>query len=159
MPKRVLIILMCAVALSLSSLAAPKKTAAKSGSGGPDKAYLEKLLEGWSSGSPASVAQYYVQGQHPFFDITPLKYNNWTEYEKGTTELLKNYKSFKLTLNDDAQVHLEGNLAWSSATIKQDAVTNAGKHEMATFRWTAIFQKQKDGKWLIVHEHTSAPLP
>jgi hypothetical protein len=159
MPKRLLTILMCVLALSLCSLAAPKKMAAKSGAG-PDKAYLEKLLEGWSSGNPASMAQYYVQGeQHPFFDIAPLKYNNWTEYEKGATELLKGYKSFKLTLNDDAQVHQEGNLAWSLATIKEDAVTSAGKREMATLRWTAIFQKQQDGKWLIVHEHTSAPLP
>jgi hypothetical protein len=27
---------------------------------------------------------------------------------------------------------------------------------MATLRWTVVFQKQ-DGKWLIVHEHISAP--
>jgi ketosteroid isomerase-like protein len=29
---------------------------------------------------------------------------------------------------------------------------------MATFRWTAIFEKQA-GKWLIVHEQVSEPLP
>jgi hypothetical protein len=160
MQKRVLITLICVLALNLSSLAGPKKMAKPGPSGsGPDKAYLEKLLDGWSSGNPANMAQYYVQGEHPFFDIAPLKYDNWTEYQNGTTELLKGYKSFKLTLNDDAQVHQEGNLAWSSATIKEDAVTSAGKHEMATLRWTAIYQKQADGKWLIMHEHTSAPLP
>jgi ketosteroid isomerase-like protein len=32
------------------------------------------------------------------------------------------------------------------------------KREMATFRWTAVFEKQKDGKWLIVHEHVSEPI-
>ena len=32
-----------------------------------------------------------------------------------------------------------------------------GKREMATFRWTAIFEKH-DGKWLIVHEHVSEPM-
>jgi ketosteroid isomerase-like protein len=34
----------------------------------------------------------------------------------------------------------------------------SGKREMATFRWTAVFEKQ-DGKWVIVHEHVSEPQP
>jgi len=33
----------------------------------------------------------------------------------------------------------------------------SGKREMGTFRWTVVFEKQ-NGKWLIVHEHVSAPL-
>jgi hypothetical protein len=28
---------------------------------------------------------------------------------------------------------------------------------MGNFRWTVIFENQ-DGKWVIVHEHVSAPL-
>jgi ketosteroid isomerase-like protein len=156
MHKRLLTVLMCVLALSLSSLAAakPKKTAA---SGAPDKAYLQKLMEGWSAGNPASMAQYYDQGEYTFFDIAPLKYSNWAEYQKGVVEVLKGYKSFKLTVNDDAQIHTDGNLTWSAATVKEDAITAAGKHELATLRWTVIFEKQ-GGKWLIVHEHTSEPL-
>jgi ketosteroid isomerase-like protein len=156
MPKRLLTVLMCVLVLSFASLAASKKSAAASGA--PDKAYLEKLMAGWSSGDPANMAQYYDQGTYTFFDIAPLRYSNWAEYQKGVTELLKGYKSLKLTLNDDAQIHTEGNLTWADATIKEDAVTVAGKHELATLRWTVIFQKE-GGKWLIVHEHTSAPLP
>jgi len=156
MPKRLLTVFACILVLSITSFAAPKKKAMPSGPG-PDKAYLEKLLAGWSTGDSASMAQYYAQGDLLFFDVSPLKYANWSEYQKGTADLLKNYKSFKLTLGDDAQVHQDGDVAWSAATIKEDAVTTAGKHEMATWRWTAVFQKQ-DGKWLIVHEHTSAPL-
>jgi len=33
----------------------------------------------------------------------------------------------------------------------------SGKQEMGAFRWTVVWQKE-DGKWLIVHEHVSAPL-
>ena len=29
---------------------------------------------------------------------------------------------------------------------------------MGNFRWTVVFENE-DGKWLIVHEHVSAPLP
>ena len=154
MHNRLLTTLVCVFALSLSSLAAPKKTAA---AGAPDKAYLQKILDGWSSLNPDSMGQYYDQGQYNFFDIAPLKYNNWAEYQPGVTALLKGFKSLKLTLNDDAQVHTDGNLTWSTATVKEDAVTSAGKHEMATLRWTLIFEKQ-GGKWLIVHEHMSEPL-
>ncbi len=154
MPKRVLTVLLCLALVSFAALAASGKSAA----GAPDKAYLQKVLDGWSSLHPADMAQYYDQGNYAFFDIAPLKYASWPEYEKGVTELLKGYKSLKLTLNDDAQIHTEGNLTWVAGTVKEDAVTAAGKHELATMRWTVIFQKEA-GKWLIVHEHTSEPLP
>jgi ketosteroid isomerase-like protein len=156
MQKRVLVVLMCIFALSLSSLAASKKKKAPAPTA-PDKAYLQKVLSGWSSLNPADLKEYYDQGEYNFFDITPLKYSNWAEYEKGAGELLKGYKSLKLTLNDDAQIHTDGNLTWVAATVKEDAVTAAGKRELATMRWTVIFEKQA-GKWLIVHEHTSEPL-
>lgn len=31
----------------------------------------------------ASMTQYYVQGDYTFFDIAPMKYRNWTEYQNG----------------------------------------------------------------------------
>jgi ketosteroid isomerase-like protein len=156
MHKRLLLTLACVLALSLSSFAAHKSKKVMA-SGAPDKAYLQKLMDGWSAGTPANMAQYYDKGDYTFFDITPLKYNNWAEYQKGVEEVLKGYKSFKLTVNDDAQIHTDGNLTWSTATVKEDAVTTGGKHELATLRWTVIFEKQA-GKWMIVHEHTSEPL-
>jgi ketosteroid isomerase-like protein len=157
MHKRLFITVACVFALSLSSLAAHKSKKKVVASGAPDKAYLQKLMDGWSAGTPANMAQYYDKGDYTFFDITPLKYNNWAEYQKGVEEVLKGYKSFKLTVNDDAQIHTDGNLTWSTATVKEDAVTAGGKHELATMRWTVIFEKQA-GQWMIVHEHTSEPL-
>ena len=88
MYKRVLTVLVCVLALSLCSFAASKKKKAAPSSV-PDKAYLEKLMAGWSAGNPANMAQYYDQGDYVFFDIAPLKYNNWAEYQKGVTDLLK----------------------------------------------------------------------
>jgi len=155
MRKHAFLVLICALAMSVLSAAANKSVSKPAGPA-PDKAYLVKLLDGWNALNPANMAQYYAQGDYMFFDIAPLKYNNWAEYQKGTTELLKGYKSFRMTLGDDAQIHQQGDIAWSAATVSEDAVTVGGKHEMTTFRWTVIFQKQ-DGKWLIVHEHTSVP--
>jgi ketosteroid isomerase-like protein len=156
MYKRVLVILVCVLALSVSGFAKkPKKKVVPPNA--PDKAYLQKLMDGWGSLNVASMGQYYDQGVYTFFDIAPLKYNNWAEYQTGATELLKGYKKLKLTVNDDAQIHTDGNLTWAVATVKEDGLTTAGKHELATLRWTIIFEKQA-GKWVIVHEHTSEPL-
>jgi ketosteroid isomerase-like protein len=103
------------------------------------------------------VAQYYASGPHAFFDIAPLKYASWDEYEKGVKAVVSGYKSAKFTLNDDTAVHPHGDLAWVTATVADEMTSNAGKVEMGNLRWTAVFENQ-DGKWMIVHEHVSAPL-
>ena len=60
-------------------------------------------------------------------------------------------------MNDDAAIHPHGDLVWATATITNEMTTKAGKVERSNFRWTVVFENQ-DGKWLIVHEHVSAPL-
>src|ERR1700752_4141061 len=85
MLKRFLTVSLCVLALTLSASAQTKKSAmTKSTSGpAPDKAYMQKIWDGWSTLDPVSVAKYYASGPHTFFDIAPLKYNSWDEYEKG----------------------------------------------------------------------------
>jgi ketosteroid isomerase-like protein len=150
-------VLICVLALGISALAAPKKTTTKAGVGPlPDRAYLQKIWDGWSTLDPSRVAEFYAQGDHTFFDIAPLKYGSWQEYQDGVKKELADYKSGTFTLNDDAEIHPAGNYVWGTATVKEDATLNSGKRELATFRWTVILEKQ-DGKWVIVHEHVSEP--
>jgi ketosteroid isomerase-like protein len=161
MRKHFVPVLICLLALSLSSFAQPKKSAAKqTASGGPvpDKAFMQKVLDGWSTLDPADAAKFYNHSAGPFFDITPLKYDTWDDYENGVRKILADYQSIKFTANDDAVVHVNGDCAWGTATVKEDAMLKSGKREMATLRWTVIWEKQ-GGKWLIVHDHVSEPLP
>ena len=160
MQKRLLMVVMCIVALTLTSFAQPKKSGTKKGSGGsiPDKAYMQKIWDGWSTLDPSNTAQYYAKGDHTFFDIAPLKYNNWDEYEAGVRQVLADYKTAKFTVNDDAQLHRAGEYVWGASTIKSDMTRKSGQRDLSTLRWTVVFQKQ-GGQWLIVHEHVSAPLP
>lgn len=158
MRSKPLVALLSALLLCTTVSFAQAKKAAKPAAGpGPDKALLQKIWDGWASLDSSNQAQYYAQGAHTFFDLAPLKYSSWDEYQKGSAALLGGYKSAKFTVNDDADTHTSGDTAWGSSTIKSEMVSKAGKHEMATFRWTYVFQKQ-DGKWLIVHEHVSEPL-
>jgi ketosteroid isomerase-like protein len=157
--KRFLTVSVCLLALTLSAAAQMKKSPMKKAPGpAPDKAYLQKIWDGWSTLDPANVAQYYdTTGAHTFFDIAPLKYNSWDEYAKGVQGLAASYKSAKFTLNDDADIHSHGDLVWVTSTIKEEMTTKGGKVEMGHFRWTAIFEYE-DGRWRIVHDHTSQPI-
>jgi ketosteroid isomerase-like protein len=160
MLKRYLTVSLCLLALTLSSFAQTRKPAIKKATAGPipDKASLQKIWDGWSTLDPANVSKFYATtGAHVFFDIAPLKYGSWDEYAKGVQGLATTYKSAKFTLNDDVAVHPHGDLVWVTATVADQMTTKAGKVEMGNFRWTAIFESE-DGKWLIVHEHVSAPI-
>jgi ketosteroid isomerase-like protein len=156
--KRLLTLSLCLVALTVSSFAQMKKSPTKKAAGpAPDKAYLQKIWDGWSTLNPDNVAKYYATGPHVFFDIAPLKYNSWEEYAKGAQGLVAAYKSAKFTLNDDAEIHPHGDFVWVTATVKEQMTSTAGKVEMGNFRWTAIFENE-DGQWLIIHEHVSEPV-
>ncbi len=160
MLKRFVTVSLCLLVLSLSTLAQTKKSATKkpAASPAPDKALMQKLWDGWSTLDTANVAKFYASGPHTYFDIAPLKYGSWDDYEKGVKVVLAGYKSAKFTVNDDLDLHPHGDLVWGTATIKEEMTTTGGKVEMGTFRWTVIGANE-DGKWLIVHEHVSAPLP
>jgi ketosteroid isomerase-like protein len=157
--KRFSTVLLSLLALTLSGSAQPPNAAAKKSAApaAPDKAYLQKIWDGWSTLDPANVAKFYAAGPHTFFDIAPLKYGSWDEYAKGVQNVVSGYKSAKFTLNDDLAIHPNGDLVWVTATVKSAMTTKAGKVEMSNMRWTGVLENQ-DGKWLIVHEHVSEPL-
>jgi len=157
--KRLSIVLLCLLALTVSSVAQTSKAAAKKSAApaAPDRAYLQKIWDAWSTLDPANAAKFYANGPHTFFDIAPLKYGSWDEYDKGVKGVLSGYKSAKFTVNDDVAIHPHGDLVWATATVKNEMTTQAGKVEMGNFRWTVVFENQ-DGRWLTVHEHVSAPL-
>ena len=159
MLKRFLTVSLCLFVITLSAASQAKKPSAKKASAGPapDKAYLQKIWDGWSTLDPTNTAKFYATGTHTFFDIAPLKYNSWEEYEKGVKGVLAGYKSAKFSVNDDAEIHPHGDLVWATATVHEEMTSKAGKVEMGNFRWTVVFENE-DGKWLIVHEHVSAPL-
>jgi ketosteroid isomerase-like protein len=129
----------------------------KAASGGVDRAHLQKVWDGWAALDPAAQKQFYAQGPHVFFDIAPLKYSSWDDYQSGVTKELEDYKAARFTLDDDAQIHKSGDAYWVTATVAYDMTHKGGKRDMGKFRWTAIFEKI-DGKWLIVHEHVSEPV-
>ncbi len=158
MKRLVLTVSLCVLALVMCGSAQTRKSAKKMAAApAPDKPYLQKIWDGWSTLDPANTAKFYAMGPHVFFDIAPLKYNSWDEYEKGVKGVLAGYKSAKFTVNDDAEIHPHGDLAWATATVAFEMDQKTGKVEMGNMRWTAVFENE-GGKWMIVHEHVSVPM-
>lgn len=142
----------CLLASGTLAFAADKKAA-----DAPDKALMQQVLDAWSTMDPSKPAVFYSKApDNVYFDIAPLKYNGWSEYEKGVPQVLAELSSLKLTVNDDARVHKDGKIAWSTATFHFDGTRKDGTKESTDGRWTAVWQKE-GGKWLIVHEHVSVP--
>ena len=152
MKRTSLALLACFAVVALVSLSAKSKDAGA----GVDKSHLQKIWDGWSTLNPDNVAQFYAKGPHTFFDIAPLKYATWDEYQAGVRNVLADYNSAKCTVNDDADLHPAGNYVWGSSTVNCAMTHKNGKTDNNVFRWTFVLEKQ-GGKWLTVHEHVSLP--
>src|SRR5437879_13867566 len=83
MLKRFFTVSLCLFVITLSAAAQAKKPTAKKASGGPapDKAYLQKIWDGWSTLDTANTAKFYATGPHTFLDLATQKYKRWEIYE------------------------------------------------------------------------------
>ena len=155
-----LVVLLFALALPgiAQTAAVPPSTAAsKPAMAAVDKAYLQGIWDGWASSDLDKQGQFYAQGpSHLFFDVAPLKYNSWDEYKAGVAPSLKDAPKVTYTVNDDMQIHPEGKITWVAGTLTMAGTSPQGQKESLTLRWTAVLEQQ-DGRWVITHEHVSAP--
>ncbi len=121
---------------------------------------MPKIMHAWDDLDPSKAAQYYAKDRDlVFYDDSPLEYTGWDAYAAGVRKEFAGYKSFATTLANDVSVHRVGDsFAWGTATWRADAVKRDGSTETVYGRWTVLFEKRA-GKWLIIHEHVSVPVP
>jgi len=124
------------------------------------KSLSDRYFAAWSSLNADNAAPLYAKDADlVFYDIAPLKYTGWAEYDKGVRGVLGGFESLKLTPNNDLKVTRRGNIVWTTVTFHLSAKPKGGGGQMEMDgRHTAIWEK-RTGKWLIVHEHFSTPLP
>ncbi|HUE56742.1 MAG TPA: nuclear transport factor 2 family protein [Candidatus Udaeobacter sp.] len=120
---------------------------------------VPKVIASWESLDITKVEPYYAgDADFAYFDLVPMKYNNWAEYRAGVQKaLFEPNRSIKLRLNDDLGVHRRGSLAWATVTFGADLVSKQGAASHVDGRWTMVLEKRAQG-WIVVHEHVSAPL-
>jgi ketosteroid isomerase-like protein len=154
---KLLFMLMLALLLSPAQAQSKKRSA---GAGDQEfKTLINGYYEAWSTLNP-SVAEKYYAGDPGlvFYDIAPLKYNGWSEYKEGVKKAFTDAMiSARLVPNDDLKVVRRGNFAWTTVTFHLSGKPKAGGSMELDCRHTAIWEK-RGARWLIVHEHVSAPL-
>ncbi len=119
---------------------------------------VEKIFAAWATLDPTKAAAYYAKDSDlAFFDITPLKYLGWKEYEDGFRQIAADWKTLKITIGPDFKAYSTGNVAWVTYTFNFEIEPKSGETMKGEARGTGIFEK-RDGGWLITHEHISAPM-
>ena len=120
---------------------------------------VPKIVASWETFDLAKIEPYYAaDADLTYFDLAPLKYNNWAEYRATVPKVLfEPNTSLKLKVNDDLRVHSRGGLAWATFTFGADIAPKQGAASHLDGRWTMVLEKRAKG-WVVVHEHVSAPL-
>lgn len=122
------------------------------------RALVPKIVESWGTLNISNVEPYYASdADFAYFDLAPMKYNNWAEYRQGVQKAFFDpNQSIKAAVND-LRVHRRGSLAWATFTVGMDIVSKQGAASHLDARWTMVLEKRAKG-WIVVHEHVSAPL-
>jgi len=156
LPMLLITALLVTVTASAQAGKAPAKTALEA----EFKTMIAQYYAAWSTLDPDKAAKYYAKDADiVFYDIAPLKYNAWSEYRAGVIKAFTEVMSSgKLTPNDDLKVNQRGNIVWTTVTFHLSATPKTGGAMELECRHTAIWEK-RGSKWVIVHEHVSAPLP
>ena len=123
------------------------------------RALVPKIIASWETLDISKIeSNYAADADFAYFDLAPMKYNNWAEYRVGVQKaLFEPNRSIKLRLNDDLGVHRRGSLAWATVTFGADIVSKQGSASHLDGRWTMVLEKRAHG-WIVVHEHVSVPL-
>ena len=123
------------------------------------RALVPKIVASWETMDFSKIERYYAADPDlTYFDLAPLKYNNWAEYRAGAQKgLFDPNSTIKAKINDDLRVHSRGKFAWATFTFGADLTSKQGATTHLDARWTMILEKHAKG-WIVVHEHVSAPL-
>jgi ketosteroid isomerase-like protein len=120
---------------------------------------IDKVLAAWSAKDVKKASEFYAKDPDlAFYDVAPVKYNNWAEYEKGVVPLLEQHEYIKFKMGDDLAIHRNGKQAWVTATLPTDLKLKTGPPATVPIRWTSIWEK-RGGTWVILHEHVSMAAP
>ena len=153
--KKVLIAVLAVWLASCGGPAAPPKTEDATVE---LKHLMEKITAGWVTLDPSKVAQFYAKDAGlAFFDVAPLKYSGWAEYESGSKKTFSTWKSIKVTIGPDFKGYKNGNIAWAAFTASFEITPQKGPAMKGEVRNTDVFEKRGD-EWIIVQEHVSVPM-
>jgi ketosteroid isomerase-like protein len=124
---------------------------------------INQYCAAWTTqaGEPdwSTIEQLYANEDLLHYDaVTPHSFANVADMKKAFAEMKKGLGliSLKLKTREDLQTFRREDLVWT--TVLQDIIakTKDGKELKFVQRQTGIWEK-RNGNWVMVHEHLSAP--
>jgi ketosteroid isomerase-like protein len=109
--------------------------------------------------NPSLVSPLYAKDAGlVFYGLGQAEYLGWSAYRKGIQSgLFDNVMSLQFTPGDDLQVTEKGPVAWTTSSLHVAVIWNTGRPQNLDAEQTAVWEN-RDGHWLIVHEHISIPV-
>lgn len=130
------------------------------------KNLVQDYLAAWSPGRNSfeisSAECFYSKGAElTAYDVfhTDGVIKGWDNYKAELTRIMNSFADFNIILNkDDVEVFRQGDIAWTASYFKIQGTFKSGQPIETVGRTSLVWQRQDDGRWLIVHEHSSAPI-
>ena len=86
-------------------------------------------------------------------------FQDWASASAYYREFMKIPRSWRLEPGDDLRVHVRGDVAWTTLSLRARGELRDGRViDAPEARVTLIFER-RGSAWLIVHEHGSSALP
>jgi len=111
------------------------------------------------SDNPAVAASLYAKDAGlVFYGLGQTEYHGWRAYGEGMkSALFDNAMSLEFTPGSDLQVTEKGPVAWTTSSLHVEVMWNSGRQQDFDAQQTAVWEN-RDGHWVIVHEHISSPV-
>jgi ketosteroid isomerase-like protein len=113
---------------------------------------ISEMLAAWQIGDFAMLKNYYADDVTVVSGVWEPALMGWAKYLQAYTRQRERVSNVRLD-RTNTFIHVQGNLAWATYQWDFGAMAD-GSPSAARGHTTLVFQK-RDGRWLIVHNHTS----
>lgn len=120
------------------------------------RAFSKQIIAAYEKRDTETLKSFYAKQPNALFFWERRMTYSWPQINTTMDTLVAALSRLSLTINEFRSGG-DGSTGWYAATFHAERVTSEGKQFTSDGRWTVIAQKV-DGRWLIVHEHTSFPL-
>ncbi|WP_378741778.1 YybH family protein [Nocardia brasiliensis] len=117
---------------------------------------IDKWVAAFRNRDVAAAMAIHAVDTVSFDIVPPLRYVGTDDYRKPWEETFENFTGPIEFEVRDLDITIGGDVAFSRSLNRMTGTMADGQPTDFWFRWTACFQK-RDGRWLIVHDHTSVP--
>lgn len=120
------------------------------------EAVIAAVIEAYRAGDYTAMGQYYA----PEVSMVPGDYNppvvGWSEAEARYRQTHATLGGIEL-LRENTRITRRGNFAW--AVYEWRFAAMMGREGVAALGHTTLVLEKRRGRWVIVHNHTSALVP